>query len=195
MFILHSVISTLSKGTLIINIRERNSGPPEFGNGWTPDDPYIRLRVNEEEDVGTLVTVLRASDPTDAIQRFQLTKDPSGYLTVDATTGKPQFGRCFPSFSHLHVLYCYSLNIVMLLSHPSTTTTFVSGALRIARPIDYETDKQFEAEVIVVDSGQPSLTSTATIVVDVNNLNDNSPVFSQVSANKMPMIVYTSKVH
>ncbi len=47
--------------------------------------------------------------------------------------------------------------------------------------IDYERTPQLQFVVIAVDSGQPALTSTATVRVEVLNINDHNPRFTQVS--------------
>lgn len=44
--------------------------------------------------------------------------------------------------------------------------------------IDYETIKEIILNASVTDTGIPQLTSTAEIIVDVINTNDNDPVFN-----------------
>lgn len=46
--------------------------------------------------------------------------------------------------------------------------------------IDYESIQTLNFEVIVTDKGVPQLTSTATVNVEVININDKDPLFSQV---------------
>jgi len=41
--------------------------------------------------------------------------------------------------------------------------------------IDFETTSQFSLEVTARDTGVPSLAATATVTIDINNLNDNDP--------------------
>lgn len=53
-----------------------------------------------------------------------------------------------------------------------------SGVIKTISRIDYETIKQISFNAYVTDAGVPQLTSTAEIIVDVINLNDNGPVFS-----------------
>ena len=74
-------------GTLIINVLQRNDGPPEFDSPWTPDEPYIDLTVREEQPVGTHVTILVASGPTDAVSNYRLISNPGGYFSLDQATG------------------------------------------------------------------------------------------------------------
>ncbi|XP_063375219.1 fat-like cadherin-related tumor suppressor homolog [Cydia amplana] len=61
--------------------------------------------------------------------------------------------------------------------HPTT------GALLIKAPLDYETAKRHEFTVKVMDMGSPRLPSdsTATVIVDVEDVNDCAPVFERSS--------------
>lgn len=48
--------------------------------------------------------------------------------------------------------------------------------LRLIQPLDYETVKSFDFQVVVQDHGIPRLASTATVSVEVLNTNDKAPV-------------------
>ncbi|MFN3236993.1 MAG: PilC/PilY family type IV pilus protein, partial [Pseudomonadales bacterium] len=52
-----------------------------------------------------------------------------------------------------------------------------SGQITVADvdQLDFETTPQFNLDVTVRDNGLPSLEATATITIDINNLNDNRP--------------------
>lgn len=52
-----------------------------------------------------------------------------------------------------------------------------SGALTTTRPLDRETVAQYRLRVNASDRGVPPLASTATVIVYVGDVNDNSPVF------------------
>ncbi|KAJ8368497.1 hypothetical protein SKAU_G00085250 [Synaphobranchus kaupii] len=54
-----------------------------------------------------------------------------------------------------------------------------SGTLRVLRSLDRERRTQHTLHVVAVDSGMPHLTGTATVLVLVDDLNDNRPVFAQ----------------
>ncbi|KAI8439843.1 hypothetical protein MSG28_001312 [Choristoneura fumiferana] len=58
-----------------------------------------------------------------------------------------------------------------------------TGALLLAAPLDYEAAAKHEFTVKVVDMGTPRLASesTATVIVEVEDVNDCAPVFSQAS--------------
>ncbi|KAM4697236.1 protocadherin-16 [Discoglossus pictus] len=58
------------------------------------------------------------------------------------------------------------------LIHPDT------GIITTAAPLDYERDPQPSITVVASDRGQPSLSSTALVRVQVLDVNDNAPIFS-----------------
>ena len=59
--------------------------------------------------------------------------------------------------------------------------------MTFSRVIDYETIEETFFVVTATDSGNPQLTSTATVLVTVENLNDNYPSLDKVS--KQPLKV------
>ncbi|XP_061400398.1 cadherin-87A [Musca vetustissima] len=54
-----------------------------------------------------------------------------------------------------------------------------SGVITLTKRLDYETIKEVKFIATVSDTGVPPLTSTADVIVDVINLNDNEPQFTQ----------------
>ena len=52
-----------------------------------------------------------------------------------------------------------------------------TGTLVLQKSLDYERDKSFVLEVTVRDGGSPALEDTATLKVEVTDVNDNAPVF------------------
>lgn len=55
----------------------------------------------------------------------------------------------------------------------------VSGALNVARPLDYERRREYLLSVQAVDGGAPPLSDLASVNVTVLDGNDNAPAFSQ----------------
>ncbi|KFQ51432.1 Protocadherin-1, partial [Nestor notabilis] len=51
--------------------------------------------------------------------------------------------------------------------------------LQTTTPLDYESVKEYTIEIVAVDSGNPPLSSTNSLKVQVMDVNDNAPVFSQ----------------
>ncbi|KAM6939461.1 protocadherin-23 [Xenentodon cancila] len=54
-----------------------------------------------------------------------------------------------------------------------------SGVVTTAGPLDRETQTQLQFLVVAADGGEPPLSSTATVTVLVEDVNDNEPVFQQ----------------
>ncbi|XP_072526719.1 protocadherin-23 [Salminus brasiliensis] len=54
-----------------------------------------------------------------------------------------------------------------------------TGIISIAAGLDRESDSDLTFLVVAVDGGFPPLTSTATVSIHVEDINDNKPVFSQ----------------
>ncbi|XP_068583246.1 protocadherin-23 [Cebidichthys violaceus] len=54
-----------------------------------------------------------------------------------------------------------------------------TGLLFLSTPLDYETQRFHRLTVRAVDHGLPSLSSTQTLTVEVGDVNDQTPVFSQ----------------
>ncbi|XP_059190480.1 protocadherin-23 [Centropristis striata] len=54
-----------------------------------------------------------------------------------------------------------------------------TGLLFLSAPLDYETQRFHRLTVRAVDHGLPSLSSTQTLTVEVGDVNDQAPVFSQ----------------
>ena len=60
-----------------------------------------------------------------------------------------------------------------------------AGVVTVKRPIDYETDESLVLVVAAGDDGEPPLSATATVSVQVLNVNDESPMFQNISQVSM----------
>ncbi|XP_012943596.1 protocadherin Fat 4 [Aplysia californica] len=74
-----------------------------------------------------------------------------------------------------------------LLDGP-TADTFIevdssTGEISPKADIDYETHQSFTFIVVATDGGAPALSATTTVTVTINDVNDNSPVFTQTFYN------------
>lgn len=58
---------------------------------------------------------------------------------------------------------------------------FVSslGAIFIIESLDYESSHEYYLTVEATDGGTPSLSDVVTVNINVTDINDNTPVFSQ----------------
>lgn len=54
-----------------------------------------------------------------------------------------------------------------------------TGEIKVAGRLDFEDKPMYNLTVVAVDSGVPQLSSTATIMVSLLNINDNDPEFNQ----------------
>lgn len=64
------------------------------------------------------------------------------------------------------------------ISDGPLTISVLTGQLLLSQPLDYESTSVYVLSVLAVDSGDPALSSTASVIVMVNDVNDNSPQFS-----------------
>ncbi|CAK6984815.1 protocadherin Fat 4-like, partial [Scomber scombrus] len=55
----------------------------------------------------------------------------------------------------------------------------VSGMVRVAGELDRETKAEYNVQVVAKDRGRPARSSTATLLVQVSDINDNVPKFSE----------------
>jgi len=55
-----------------------------------------------------------------------------------------------------------------------------AGVVRTKKRIDYETVKRINFTVVAYDSGIPQKSAIAYVTVNVTNVNDMDPVFSEV---------------
>ena len=82
------------------------------------------------------------------------------------------------------------INAVLSYSLQPAQTKFQidsrTGSLKIAQSLDREVDSSYTFSVLAQDSGQPSLTSTVTVDVEVLDENDERPTF--------PVQVYNAQV-
>uniref|UniRef100_A0A3Q3D844 FAT atypical cadherin 1a n=1 Tax=Hippocampus comes TaxID=109280 RepID=A0A3Q3D844_HIPCM len=66
---------------------------------------------------------------------------------------------------------------------PSWTATAdpIRGELKVARQLDREQTSGYTLTVLAVDSGTPPLSGSAVVNVDISDVNDNPPLFSQAN--------------
>lgn len=54
-----------------------------------------------------------------------------------------------------------------------------TGVLTLTSSLDYETSQHYSLVITAYDEGEPRLQSNMTIFLDVQDMNDNTPVFEQ----------------
>lgn len=58
----------------------------EFTPPWTPTSPKLNFQVLEEQQIGTILTKLQATDADSNIDEYKL--EPNDYFEVNPTTGE-----------------------------------------------------------------------------------------------------------
>ncbi|CAL1526834.1 unnamed protein product [Lymnaea stagnalis] len=53
------------------------------------------------------------------------------------------------------------------------------GILTVAEPLDHEVSREYFITVLATDRGTPPLTNTAIVIINITDINDNPPRFSQ----------------
>lgn len=59
-----------------------------------------------------------------------------------------------------------------------------SGIISVQKPLDYEESHDYSFIVEAIDQGHPPLTSTATVKIDIQDVNDNYPVIKEPKPRK-----------
>ncbi|XP_059202683.1 protocadherin-12 isoform X2 [Centropristis striata] len=59
-----------------------------------------------------------------------------------------------------------------------------SGIISVQRPLDYEESRSYSFTVEAVDQGHPPLTSTTSVQIDVQDVNDNYPIIKEPKPRK-----------
>ena len=83
-------------------------------------------------------------------------------------------------FTILRSNFCLSKPVVKLYFSRFTINS-VSGEISTTRSLDYESQSQYILIVEAIDSPIDRLTGTATVTVNVIDVQDSIPIFTQVS--------------
>lgn len=78
---LNGVTPQTGTGTLIISIQDVNQIPPKFAPPWTTTNPFYSVTLNEEQSIGSFVTILNAIDEDGSIEGYKLL-DMDGYFNI-----------------------------------------------------------------------------------------------------------------
>lgn len=90
-----------------------------------------------------------------------------------------------------HLCYVY-----MLLYMCVIWNIFFTGVLSVASRIDFEKIEQTSFRALVYDTGVPRLSATTVVYVTVRNINDNSPIYTQVNCSYFKVgKLYPSKIY
>lgn len=130
----------------------------------------VRISVPENVDLGTPLYAANAHDRDSGksgIVRYRLTNVGGGSNSASAST---------------------QVGLFNIDSH--------SGHLTLSRHLDYETAQRHTLIVTATDGGEPSLSANLTILVEVQDVNDNPPVFerNEYSVNVIESMPVNSQV-
>ena len=75
----------------------------------------------------------------------------------------------------------HTLNEMLLIELIHCFFAESSGIVRVSNPLDYESliEKHYTLTIIARDRGTPPQSSTAQLIVNVTDINDNKPIFSK----------------
>ncbi|KAL4240882.1 Protocadherin Fat 4 [Mactra antiquata] len=151
--------------SLVVNLQDVNDNAPEFQTSTYPATIYENdVRYNETN--GTAILQVKATDRD---------KDGTNNSVVE------------------FIIHRTSEDLTANFSMNSTT-----GELFLVKPLDYEallkTAGIVEIIVHAIDFGEPRLTGTATVSLQVQDINDETPVFNQTQFDASILENATSSV-
>lgn len=65
-----------------------------------------------------------------------------------------------------------------------------TGYISVVKPLDREVLSSYVLEVEAVDGGIPSLSSVALVNVEISDVNDNAPIFSEQNYTAVVQVCY-----
>ncbi|EGD82245.1 FAT3 protein [Salpingoeca rosetta] len=71
--------------------------------------------------------------------------------------------------------------LAIVTTQSDFTLNPTTGELRTQRVLDRETQDEYQIVVVAADAGTPSLSSTVTVTIEVEDINDNRPLFTRSS--------------
>lgn len=144
-----------------IAIEDVNDNPPEF------DSSTVRISVPENAELNTPLYAANAHDKDSG---------KSGIVTyrlqnVDTATAATASAGSSASSTAMAAATIPSTSLFAIDAR--------SGHLTLSRHLDYETAQRHQLVVLATDGGEPPLSANLTILVDVQDINDNAPVFER----------------
>ena len=145
---------------LTVAVSDKNAGSSSDSARSGGEDPTQNLAVivTDENDNGPIF-------------------DPSSYsanVTENAAAGVVVIVTATDKDEGDNAKITYSIDSISKNTFNIDPTT---GSISTKSPLDYEKGSRYEITVTAKDSGTPSLSSTAKVVVMVEDLNDNNPNF------------------
>ena len=131
-------------------------------------EEHVKIPLSAEVDVRLLLKDLNDNAPEFVKQRYLSSLPESAPVgtTVASVTAIDKDSGINGQF-HYHV------------SSPFFKVNQYTGDVITSKALDYETAVRHAFQVWAVNSGSPPLNGTARIVVELKNVNDNPPIFTQ----------------
>ncbi|ELU08813.1 hypothetical protein CAPTEDRAFT_226075 [Capitella teleta] len=138
---------------------------------WLPSEAKVRVTVLDQNDNAPLVTIhVETMGPDGQIQIYE--DEPAGSYIAYISVKDPDSGR--NSF-----FSCALENPDFQLDVVNESPSEAEYTLVTSRSLDREVIAQYAMKVVCADQGDPVRTSSTDIVVNVLDVNDNLPFFSQ----------------
>uniref|UniRef100_A0A4W5QMR3 Protocadherin Fat 4 n=1 Tax=Hucho hucho TaxID=62062 RepID=A0A4W5QMR3_9TELE len=138
------------------------------------------IRGADIDEVFVNITILDANDPPVFSQELYDVQISEGLSPGSLVTFvSAQDSDSVPSWSRFSYSIASDLEKNVFTINPQT------GQVSVAAELDRETTPVFSLTLLAVDSGSPSATGSATLVVNLEDINDNGPTLMTVSAEVM----------
>ncbi|XP_042226939.1 protocadherin-like wing polarity protein stan, partial [Homarus americanus] len=145
-----------TQGSYLLTVNARDNGTPQLSD--TTDVEITVVDVNDNAPVFSAPSY-RASVPEDATSGTSIIQIKAS----DADRGPN--GRVEYSFENGND------------GNGAFSVDGTSGVVRTARTLDRETEDQYSLVVLAVDDGPSKRSSSVTVMVDIEDVNDNPPMF------------------
>uniref|UniRef100_A0A4W6BX20 Cadherin domain-containing protein n=1 Tax=Lates calcarifer TaxID=8187 RepID=A0A4W6BX20_LATCA len=193
----------MSETTVIVNIVDSNDNPPELirveylitgGNSSSTLDrekeEKISLKVLAKntgsirgadiDEVFVNITILDANDPpvfTQELYDVQVSEglSPGGLVTFVSAEDSDSV----PSWSRFSYSIAPEFDKNVFTINPKT------GQVSVAAELDRETTPVYNLTVLAVDTGTPPATGSTTVIVNLEDINDNGPTLTTAYAEVM----------
>ncbi|UYV60172.1 FAT1, partial [Cordylochernes scorpioides] len=146
-----------SECTVNISLLDTNDNPPVFQQS--------RYRTSVPEDIVIGAPIVQVCHPV-PYWRYQRLSGLTQVVATDADS--------YP-YRQLHYTIAKGDRFGQFTINPET------GAITVASSLDREMVSSYQLEIQCSDSGDPPLTATAEVTVEVTDVNDNPPLFSQTN--------------
>lgn len=166
-----------TKSQILLNVQAISGDPPDYAhtqvtiyvedvNDNAPEfeSTTVRISIPESAELGTPLYVANARDRDSGKSgtvRYRLTNVDDMHTTNSISLSSP-----LSTGDRKNNLNVFSIDAE-------------TGHLTLLHHLDYETAQRHALIVTASDLGEPSLTANLTILVEVQDVNDNSPTFER----------------